>query len=318
MFNVLIGNAVDAAPAKDVYGSGLKIIGTPTDIDDLEVGGIALLKSDGTIVQRGSATVISAGVGAIKPDTTFKFQVRTARGLQTGLTLNPRDMSYEYQKYVAPVKHVTKHVVAAPSTLADYIGRYATIRVTDTSQPEYKLTRTREYSILLNEINTATLNALVAEIKDTINADVSATVVVTGSTNTLIYTAKEAGKRITVVAEDVIRSSVYSETTAPKKGTPTADLAELEIRRSSQMGININAKASDLYNLVRSTDEVVGYDIFSISTVNNTGPDKSPTFDLLQTIAIPTACTTLVKELKSLLNYLITEATTDKWETTPA
>lgn len=315
MFNVLITKAVNAAPAADLYGEGLALLGGAPDIEELDEGGIALCKSDGQIIQRDAAGDIADSISVSKGDT-LKFVVRTANGLQKGLTINPFNFSYNHRAYIAPGTQESKHVISAPADLTPFVGQYATLRVTDNSQPEYKVNRTKSYEVELNDENADDIDSVMAELVDKINNDDNAiiTAAYDNGTDTITYTANEAGVRFTVNAEDIIRDSTYTVNAHNVVGTPTSALAEKEIRRSSQLGINIDEEASELYNISRSADKDTTYDVFVINTTNNVGHSKSPNFELTQTIAIPSGCTGVIAELTSLLEYLAGEDNAATWE----
>lgn len=306
MFSVLVLNQVNVDPTDDRYGEGVNLLaGGDPDYDDLDVGSILLALSDGSIIQRAAAAGDIADSVDARPDQFMKFIVRTANGLQKGIDISVGNFAYSYNAYVAPVAQVMTVVAAAPADLAPFIGQYATITITKVSEPEYKVSRTKSYSVILNDVNSADIDLVMAELVTKINADhdLGVTVAYNAGNNTLTLTGT-VGKRFNVVAEDIIRDSTIVTTTQPVVGTPTSALEKSEIERSSWDGYNLSKMASELYNLKKSTDPDVTYATFVIGTKLNIGPSKGHQFDTHQIIAVPVVCTGVIEELTSLLDYL--------------
>lgn len=307
MYSVLVLNPVNADPATDTYGEGMTL-GTPATLalSDLDVGSIALVKSDGEILDRtanAGAIADEDFAGNMRNDQLLNFVTRTANGLQKGVHLT-RGLKYYLTEYSTPVAQEETLTVSAPTELAPFVGQYASIHIIDVDAPEWQMTRQKPYSVIVNETNYADIDTVMGELEDAINNDPDAIVTVVYAAGVFTFTAKVAGKRFAVKAEDIIRDSVAATTQEPVSGPPTSEIAEAEINRSSQEGININKMASELYNVVRSTNPALTYSVFVIESTNNIGSDKGVQFPLTQTIAVPTTCTLLIDDLTALLDYL--------------
>ncbi len=298
MFNLLVTKAINPIPSNDIYGEGL----SGNNINTLAQGSIVLTNSDGTLLHSDSGVEIMQSM-SLNKDKTYRFATKDANGIKFGLNINPNMIQYTKSLYVSPIAHVIKITVAAPSDLSPYIGQYANIALTDTSEPEYRTSRTKNYSVVLNEANTDNIATLMTELAALINADSNAIAIASYGAGIITLTAKVAGKRIMANPEDIIRDSTVVHHVQPKAGTPTDNIKLLSDSIKSWEGININKNASDLHN-VSDVVENIQYTVFTINTANPTGPSIDTKFNLTQYIAIPSGCTRVITDVESILNFI--------------